>query len=99
MSALDSNPDLVGPVLEAGQEARAVVAAIRQLNSNVFVQDRGSYLRIGVPLRCVLRRATIEHALGRAFRFPGDLECLMLSFKGHFTMTEDEAVWSFQQRP
>ncbi len=46
----------VGPVLDAGDLGRAVAAAIRATNPGTDVIDRGSYLRVLVPGRCVLRR-------------------------------------------
>ncbi len=85
----------VGPVLEAGDVADALIAAIREHNTHVTVRDRGAYLRVLVPVRCVLRRDAIERALGRPFRFPGDLERLMPSFKGQLTITDEEVVWSW----
>ena len=88
--------DHVGPVLDASDTARAVIAAILQFNDRVVVQDRGSYLRVLVPRRCEVRREAIERILGRAFRLPGDLEALMPSFKGGFTVTEDAAVWALK---
>jgi toluene monooxygenase system protein D len=87
----------VGPVLEAGAGADAVIAAIRRLNEDVLVQDRGSYLRVLVPRRCVVTRSAIEQALGGSFRLPGDLELLMPSFKGIFRVTEEEAQWFFEK--
>jgi toluene monooxygenase system protein D len=86
----------VGPVLEASDTARAVVAAIRQLNGDAVVEDQGSYLRVLVPQRCVVTRRAIESALGRPFRLPADLEILMPAFKGTLQLSEEEAVWSFQ---
>ena len=91
--------DGVGPVLVAGEATPAVVAAIRQLNEGVVVQDRGSYLRILVRGRCVLTRRTLEGLLGGPFHFPADLERLMPSFKGRFAVSEEEATWTFQGRP
>ena len=90
-------PDLVGPVLEAGDAARAVTAAIRELNPGAEVRDRGAYLRVHSPRRCVVTRAAIERNLGRPFRLPGDLECVMPAFKGRFTVSEDEATWTFEE--
>lgn len=87
--------DQVGPVLEASDAARAVVAAIRRLNEKATVEDRGSYYRVLVPERCVVTRQEIEAALGRPFHLPSDLEALMPAFKGTLQLTEDEAVWSF----
>src|SRR5206468_10845035 len=93
MSAPGSFEDHVGPVLETGETARAVIAAIRELNEAVEVRDRGSYVRVLVPQRCRVTRDAIEHTLGRPFRLPGDLEIVMPSFKGMFRVTGDEAVW------
>ena len=84
----------VGPVLEASDAGRAVVAAIRELNQEVVVDDRGAYLRVSAPGRCIVTREAIERAIGRAFRLPADLEPLMPAFKGVLTMDEDRAVWS-----
>lgn len=89
--------DRVGPVLEAGQTANAVITAIQQLNDGVEVQDRGSYLRVLVADRCVVTREAIEQALGRSFRLPGDLELLMPSFKGTLTMTDEKAIWTWSR--
>jgi toluene monooxygenase system protein D len=57
------------------------------------VQDRGSYVRVLVPGRCRVTRESIEAALGRPFALPADLELVMPSFMGAFTVTDDEAVW------
>src|SRR5882757_101177 len=72
----------VGPVLQAGPIAAAVVEAIRALNRDVGVVDRGSYWRVSCPHRCVVSRAAIEERLHRAFVLPGALEQIMPSFKG-----------------
>jgi toluene monooxygenase system protein D len=88
--------DHVGPVLQAGALADAIVAAIRDLNGEVIVVDRGAYLRILAPQRCTVTRVGIEKHLGRPVRFPGELETVMASFKGVIRLTQDEAVWQFK---
>ncbi len=88
--------DRVGPVLQAGTLGNAVVAAIRDLNQDVLVMDRGAYLRVLVPWRCIVTREAIEEYLGRPCRFPGELETIMSAFKGTIQLTEDEAVWQFK---
>jgi toluene monooxygenase system ferredoxin subunit len=88
-----SNADRVGPVLEAGDCADAVVAAIRRLNGDVEVLDRGAYLRVLVCGPCRVTRAAIEEELQRPFRLPVDLERLMPSFKGRLSITEEEVRW------
>jgi len=83
----------VGPVLEANDVSRAIITAIREANADVSVLDRGAYLRVVVPGRCVVSREAIERALGRPFRLPGDLEMVMPSFKGAIEIGEDEVTW------
>jgi toluene monooxygenase system protein D len=87
--------DHVGPVLQAGALSDAVIAGIRDLNKDVVVVDRGAYLRVLVPERCIVTRTSIEKHLGRPVRFPGELEAVMSAFKGALRLTEEEAVWQF----
>lgn len=87
--------DRVGPVLQTGAIGAAIVAAIRDLNTDVIVVDRGAYLRVMVPRRCLVTRAAIEKHLGRPFRFPGELETVMSAFKGALKVGQEDAVWQF----
>jgi toluene monooxygenase system protein D len=87
------NYDCVGPVLRTGLLTDAIVAAIRDLNKGVVIVDRGAYLRVLAPKKCVVTRTGIEDHLGRAMRFPGELETVMSSFKGVIHLTQDEAEW------
>jgi hypothetical protein len=89
--------DTVGPVIEASDRGRAVVAAIRELNPDAVVQDRGAYLRVLVPGRCVVKRDVIERMLGGPFVLPADLELVMPSFKGTLTISADEVVWTWRR--
>lgn len=88
----------VGPVLDKGLPSLAVIAAIRSLNDNVEVIDKGSYLRVLVANRCHLTRAAVEAQLGCEFSFPGDLETIMPSFKGRFSVSSSDADWEVPQR-
>jgi hypothetical protein len=87
--------DRVGPVLQTGTVANAIIAAIKDLNKDVMVVDRGAYVRVLVPKYCVVTRAAIEKHLGRTFRFPGELETVMSAFKGMFELNQDDAAWRF----
>lgn len=89
----------VGPVLKTGAAAAAIVAAIRELNPDAEILDRGAYIRVLSPGRCILTRAAVEKNLGSAFCLPMELERVMPSFKGKFALSEDEAVWSFEEMP
>ncbi len=88
-----SSYDAVGPVLEAGEVADAIVRAIRRENQDVVVVDRGAYLRVLVPGKCTVSRQAIEAQIGRAFRIPADLEAVMPSFKGRLELSPDAATW------
>lgn len=83
----------VGPVLIAGARADAIVSAIRELNADVEVIDRGAYVRVTAPAPCVVTRAAIERVLGESFELPGDLEQVMPSFKGALVLAAGEVRW------
>jgi hypothetical protein len=89
----DASRDRVGPVLEVGPVADAIVEAIREHNRDVVVEDRASYLRVLAPSPCVLERAAVERRIGRAFELPADLEQVMPSFKGRVTIGGERVVW------
>jgi toluene monooxygenase system protein D len=87
--------DRVGPVLQSGAIATAIIAAIKDLNQDVMVVDRGAYVRVLVPRCCVVTRSAIERHLGRSFRFPGELETAMSAFKGSLELNQNDAAWRF----
>jgi len=89
--------DSVGPVLQSGPVASAIIAAIKDLNQDVIVVDRGAYVRVLVPQCCVVTRSAIEQHLGRPFRFPGELETVMSAFKGSLELNQEDAAWRFAQ--
>lgn len=89
--------DRVGPVLQSGTVANAIIAAIKDLNHDVMLVDRGAYVRVLVPRCCVVTRSAIEEHLGRSFRFPGELETVMSAFKGSLQLNQDGAAWRFAQ--
>lgn len=89
--------DRVGPVLQSGTVANAIVAAIRDLNQDVLIVDRGAYVRVLVPQCCIVTRSAIEKHLGRPFRFPGELETVMSAFKGALELNQENAAWRFSR--
>lgn len=90
--------DWVGPVLETGELADAIVDAIRADQPGAVVEDRESYLRVLAPSPCVLRRAEVERRTGRPFALPVDLEQVMPSFKGRLTVEADQVTWALAAR-
>ena len=84
---------MVGPVLIKGAVADAVWTAIQQLNPEAKVSDRGAYLRISAPSRCVLTSDAVTAALGRSFQVATDLDAVMCSFQGELSLSHERAVW------
>jgi toluene monooxygenase system protein E len=88
--------DGVGPVLIGHPATHAVLGAIRRLNPSVEIQDRGSYVRVLAPGRCVVTRSAVEDILGQPFDFRAGLEIMMPSFKGRMRLGDYEALWTFE---
>jgi toluene monooxygenase system protein D len=82
-----------GPVFGTGEIVDAMIDALLYLNARAEVQDFGGYRRVLVPDRCRLTRVAVEERLGYAVHLPSLLERTMSSFRGRFTVTEDEARW------
>ncbi len=81
---------VVGPVMQSGEIAQAVVEAIKEDNApkEVEVLDRGSYIRISVEDECVINRTTVERMVGRPFKMY-EMEAYMSAFNGQIeTSTE-----------
>jgi toluene monooxygenase system protein E len=88
--------DGVGPVLTGHPRAQAVLEAIRRLNPSAEIHNRGSYMRVLAPCRCLVTRSAVEDILGQPFDFRAELEIMMPSFKGRMRLDDDEAVWTFE---
>ncbi|HKV95685.1 MAG TPA: MmoB/DmpM family protein [Candidatus Angelobacter sp.] len=88
--------DLVGPVFTGHHHAQAVLEAIRRLNPSAEIHNRGSYIRVLVPRRCLVTRSAVEDILRQPFDFRAELEIMMPSFKGRMHLNDDEAVWTFE---
>jgi len=89
----------VGPVLRAGEMADAVIQALEEDNpgKEFVVQDHVAYLRIETENECVIRRETLERALGRPFRMP-ELELNLTSFAGRIETTDDHMRFYLEKR-
>ncbi|MET8249320.1 MmoB/DmpM family protein [Streptomyces sp. NPDC005202] len=92
---------MVGPVIRGldANLADAVITAIEMDNPDVDVDvdDQGGYIRIGVPQRCRVTRASLEDALGRKFQLP-ELEPALSGFAGRMKLTDDEVVWYLERQ-
>ena len=90
--------NLVGPVLQTGELAEAVIEAIREDNPNkeVLIERRASYVRVQTEGECVIRRETVADMLGRPFRMQ-ELEVDMSAFAGQIE-TSTEHVRFYRER-
>ena len=82
--------NLVGPVLQSGELAEAVIDAIREDNPDkeVLVERRASYVRVQTEGECVIRRDTVADMLGRPFKMQ-ELEVDMSAFAGQIETSTD----------
>ena len=80
----------VGPVMRAGELATAVIEAAREDNPDreIRVADKLAYIRIDTDHELILRRETIERALGRPFKM-NELEMDLSSFAGRIEILKN----------
>ena len=86
----DARHNLVGPVLQTGELAEAVIEAIREDNPDkqVLIERRASYVRVQTEGECVIRRETVAVMLGRPFKMQ-ELEVDMSAFAGQIETSTD----------
>lgn len=80
----------VGPVLRASPITASVIEAAEEDNPNktIRVDDKIAYVRIDCDGELILRRETLERALGRPFKM-AELEVNLGSFAGRIETTDD----------
>jgi toluene monooxygenase system protein D len=97
----DTHLKMVGPVIRGADAelADAVIEAVEADNpgSEVVVEDAGGYVRISVPQRCRLTRASLEDALGRSFPL-AKLEPSLSAFAGRMQLGDDEVLWYLERQ-
>lgn len=88
----------VGPVLRASSITAAVIEAAEEDNpgKEIRVDDKLAYVRIDTDGELILRRATLEQALGRPFKM-SELELNLGSFAGRIETTEDHVRFYFEK--
>ncbi len=88
----------VGPVLRASPLTAAVIEAAEEDNPDKTIRfdDNVAYVRIDCEGELILRRETLERALGRPFRM-SELEVELGSFAGRIETTEDHVRFYFNK--
>jgi toluene monooxygenase system protein D len=85
---------LVGPVIRDHEIAEALIVAIENDNPEVevYVEDRGGYIRIHTERYCRLTRKSLEAALGYSYQL-SEIEPNLATFAGRITFGDDEIIW------
>ena len=88
----------VGPVLRMSDITEAVIEAAQEDNpgKTIRVDDKVAYVRIDTEGELILRRATLERALGRPFRM-SELEVNLGSFAGRIETTDDYVRFYYEK--
>jgi toluene monooxygenase system protein D len=88
----------VGPVLRASGITSAVIEAAHEDNpgKEIRVDDKLAYVRIDTDGELILRRSTLEQALGRPFRM-SELEVNLGSFAGRIETADDYVRFYYEK--
>lgn len=89
----------VGPVIRACDISRAVIEAAREDNPerDIVVDDQLAYVRIYTDSEMVVRRETLEEALGRPFKM-AELELNLATFAGQIETSQDQVRFFFDKK-
>ncbi len=81
----------VGPVIRACEISRAVIEAAHEDNPgrDIVVDDQLAYVRIYTDGELIIRRETLESALGRPFKM-AELELNLATFSGQIETSQEQ---------
>lgn len=81
----------VGPVIRVCDITKAVIEAAQEDNPDkkIVVDDQMAYVRIYTDGELILRRETLEEALGRPFQM-AELELNLATFSGRIETSQDQ---------
>lgn len=77
------------------EETRCIVEAIVEDNPGAVVSDQPAMVKVDVPGRLVIKRASVEEKMGREFDLQ-ELQLYLITISGHLDETEDEFTLSWQ---
>jgi toluene monooxygenase system protein D len=89
----------VGPILRASPITAGIIEAAEEDNpgKDIRVDDKIAYVRIDTDGEMILRRETVERALGRPFKM-AELEVNLGSFAGRIETTEDFVRFYYEKK-
>ncbi|MFO1469138.1 MAG: MmoB/DmpM family protein [Steroidobacteraceae bacterium] len=74
---------------QKNEDTRCIVEAILEDNPDAVVVDQPAMVKVDVPNRLVIRRATVEEKIGRSFDLQ-ELQVHLITLSGHLDETDDE---------
>lgn len=80
---------------QKNEESRAIVEAILNDNPTATINEQPAMVRVDVPDRMVIKRATIEEQIGRNFDLQ-ELHINLITLSGHIDETDDEFVLAWK---
>ncbi len=88
---MNNSPAPVFIALQANDETRPVIEAIRLDNPDAEVNEFPAMVKIDAPGRLVIRRETVEAQIGRAYDLR-EMQINLISLAGNIDETDDEFV-------
>ena len=79
---------------QKNEDSRAIIDAILADNPEAIVSDQPAMVKVDVPGQLVIRRATVEDKMGRAFDLQ-ELQLHLITISGHLDETDDEFTLSW----
>ena len=80
---------------QKNEETRCIVEAIVEDNPNAVVVEQPAMVKVDVPNRLVIKRATVEEKMGRPFDLQ-ELQVHLITISGHLDETDDEFSLSWK---
>jgi len=87
--------DKVFIALQNNEDARPIIEAIAEDNPHAVVNDSPAMVKIDAPGRLVVRRATVEEKLGRAWDLQ-EMHLNLISLSGNVDESDDEFVLAWR---
>jgi phenol hydroxylase P2 protein len=79
---------------QKNEETRCIVEAIIDDNPDAVVSDQPAMVKIDVPGRLVIKRATVAEKMGRDFDLQ-ELQLHLITISGHLDETDEEFALSW----
>lgn len=80
---------------QKNEDSRGIVEAILADNPDAVVNEQPAMVKVDVPGRLVIRRATVEEQIGRPFDLQ-ELHVNLITLSGHIDETDDEFSLSWK---